>query len=336
MEQGILERNGGNTQPAPPTITDGGPISGTACANCLVDVFADDADEGRTWHGSATADASGAWSLTLITNGPVYGPAITATSTNAAHNTSPFSGVLSIAQCSPGTFGATGLPPCTPASAGHYVPTWGATAQTPCPTGTFSGTTGASACKPCPAGASTGGQTGQAACLSISSATGAGPVSFAASAGSLASPTAIAESSLPTAGKPAGVSFPFGFFGWTLTGLTPGDTITLTISYPQAVAAGSTYWKVLGNAWVDASTALGSNDGDNVVTLTLIDGGPFDADRSANGSISDPGGIGEIAVAPTRTLTVSLAGSGSGTVTSSPAGIDCPWTAAGPTPMARS
>lgn len=35
---------------------------------------------------------------------------------------------------------------------------------------------------------------------------------------------------------------------------------------------------------------MGSNDGDNVLTLTLTDGGLGDADGAANGTIVDPGG----------------------------------------------
>ncbi len=33
---------------------------------------------------------------------------------------------------------------------------------------------------------------------------------------------AVAEDTLPTAGKPSDVTFPFGFFSWTVDGLTPG------------------------------------------------------------------------------------------------------------------
>ena len=39
-------------------------------------------------------------------------------------------------QCQPGTWSATGVTPCTPASIGFYVATAGATSQTACPVGT--------------------------------------------------------------------------------------------------------------------------------------------------------------------------------------------------------
>ena len=53
-------------------------ISGTACNNCIVDVYTDAAAEGETWLGFTTSNGSGAWSLGV----PAAGPHITATSTS--------------------------------------------------------------------------------------------------------------------------------------------------------------------------------------------------------------------------------------------------------------
>ena len=78
---------GGNTELAPPVIAAAGSASGTACPSCNVDVYSDDADEGRVYHGSVTADGLGDWSLP----GAVNGPNVTATATDAAGNTSEFS-----------------------------------------------------------------------------------------------------------------------------------------------------------------------------------------------------------------------------------------------------
>ena len=85
--KGIENISGGNTELTPPTITAVGSANGTACANCQVDVFSDSADEGRVYHGSTTANGSGAWSF----GGAVVGPYITGTATNASGNTSEFS-----------------------------------------------------------------------------------------------------------------------------------------------------------------------------------------------------------------------------------------------------
>ncbi|HSP54965.1 MAG TPA: hypothetical protein VLS25_05200, partial [Dehalococcoidia bacterium] len=68
----------------------GGTVSGFACAGCQVDVYNDQSDQGRIWMGSATADASGVFSLA---GAPHSLPNITATATNGTGTsqfTAPF------------------------------------------------------------------------------------------------------------------------------------------------------------------------------------------------------------------------------------------------------
>ena len=107
----------------------------------------------------------------------------------------------------------------------------------------------------------------------------------------------VDESNLPTAEKPP-VSFPHGLFSWDVIGLNNGDSVTISITYPDNIASDSEYWKIIGDTWVDATEILGSNDGDNIITLTIIDGRLGDADGIANGKITDPGGIAIPAVIP--------------------------------------
>ena len=84
---GIVLFSGGNADLAPPVVTAAGSASGTACANCKVEVFSDDAGQGRIFEGSTDANGSGDWSFA----GAVSGPNVTATATDASGNTSPFS-----------------------------------------------------------------------------------------------------------------------------------------------------------------------------------------------------------------------------------------------------
>lgn len=120
------------------------------------------------------------------------------------------------------------------------------------------------------------------------SSTGTGTISLSSSGGGVLSMSPVAESSLPIMGKPT-ATFPHGFTSWTVSDLSPGQTITVTLTYPANIPMGIKYWKVMGSTWVDATSIVGDIDGDNVLTITITDNGPFDADPTP-GVISDPGG----------------------------------------------
>jgi hypothetical protein len=79
--------NGGNVELASPVVTAAGSASGTACANCTVDVYSDGSSEGRVYHGFVVADGAGNWSFA----GAVTGPNITVTAMNASGSTSEYS-----------------------------------------------------------------------------------------------------------------------------------------------------------------------------------------------------------------------------------------------------
>ncbi|MDH5696168.1 MAG: Ig-like domain-containing protein [Dehalococcoidia bacterium] len=126
--------------------------------------------------------------------------------------------------------------------------------------------------------------------VSKTTATGTGTVTLDTTVGdTITGLTVIAEATLPTAGKP-NITFPHGLFSFNVSGIAAGTTVTVYITLPSAVPAGTQYWKCQNGAWVNVTSLLGDNDGDNVLTLTLTDGGLGDSDGSANGTIADPGG----------------------------------------------
>ena len=93
---GIDLLNGGNGLLAAPVLSSPGTgqtAAGSACAGCRVDVYSDNAEEGRAYHGSVVADGAGAWAFT----GAVVGPNVTATATNPTGSTSEFSTPLACA-----------------------------------------------------------------------------------------------------------------------------------------------------------------------------------------------------------------------------------------------
>jgi len=134
--------------------------------------------------------------------------------------------------------------------------------------------------------------------LILETATDTGTATLSAGSGTMEDLTAITENTLPSEaaeGKP-NLEFPHGFFSFNITGLASGATVTVTIALPSAVPIGTQYWKYgptpanPTNHWYQLP--MGDDDGDNVITITLVDGGLGDDDLTANGVIVDPGGPG--------------------------------------------
>lgn len=86
-KQGIENKDGGNGELEPPTITGVSPLTGTACPNCTIDVYSDSGGEGKVYEGSTVANGDGAFTF----EGSPSGPNITATATDSDGSTSAFS-----------------------------------------------------------------------------------------------------------------------------------------------------------------------------------------------------------------------------------------------------
>jgi len=122
---------------------------------------------------------------------------------------------------------------------------------------------------------------------SVNTATGTGTATFSTSDGAI---TTLTAATTTPCGTLAGYSFPHGFFSFNITGIPAGSTVTITITLPSAMPGATQYWKCQNGQWVNCTSLLGSNDGDNIITLTIEDGGLGDGDGTANGTIVDPGG----------------------------------------------
>jgi lysozyme len=128
------------------------------------------------------------------------------------------------------------------------------------------------------------------ATVTVETATGTGVATFSTDLGTIEDLVAVSEAALPEAGKP-NLTFPHGFFSFRIVSLTPGASVTVTITLPSNMAVGTQYWKYqTGKGWYQI--LIGDDDGDNVITIRLTDGGLGDGDGQANGVIVDPGGPG--------------------------------------------
>jgi CSLREA domain-containing protein len=108
---------------------------------------------------------------------------------------------------------------------------------------------------------------------------------------------------------PSGISFPHGLFDFTLNGCTPGGLVTLNITYPSAVPAGTQYWKYgpTPNKHAAHWYTIPAIIAGNTMTFAITDGDTGDDDTTANSVIVDAGGPGIQAAqaAPTAIPTLS-------------------------------
>ena len=131
------------------------------------------------------------------------------------------------------------------------------------------------------------GETAMVQSQCVETATGTGMACFTSSNGTIENLGAVP--SIPP-DAPAGVAFPHGMFSFEVTGLTPGEEITLTVELPDPVPAGTKWWKYHNNTWSPMN--IGDDDGDNVITVTLKDGRTPDDEDAIPGQITDQGGPG--------------------------------------------
>jgi hypothetical protein len=139
-------------------------------------------------------------------------------------------------------------------------------------------------------------------CFAAPSATGSGTINACFTGSGPACAYAVSQyiplagnaASPPAGSAPAGVTFPHRLFDFTTGGCTPGSTITMTITYPQALPPGTQYWKY-GPTPANAAPhwyVLPATIAGNTATFSITDGGLGDDDLTANGAIVDQGGPG--------------------------------------------
>ena len=113
---------------------------------------------------------------------------------------------------------------------------------------------------------------------------------------------------------PPNSTLPYGLFKMTVQGCTPGQTkLSVKLVYPVALPPGTQYWKYGRTAdnhadhWYVLPSAVIAG---NTVSFSITDGGLGDDDLTANGSITDPGGVGNPMLAISGTPGSGQVGSG--------------------------
>lgn len=123
----------------------------------------------------------------------------------------------------------------------------------------------------------------------IATATRTGQAIFASSLGNITGLTPVAENAAGCARKPSSVVFPHGLFSFNVVDIAPGSVVTVSITLPSPTPKGTQFWQCRPDVgWYQVP--VGSDDGDNVITIGLTDGGAGDLDGIANGVIVVSGG----------------------------------------------
>jgi hypothetical protein len=123
----------------------------------------------------------------------------------------------------------------------------------------------------------------QSSVASLPAAVGNVYVTIEAPAGS----TLSAVSTSVPSNLPTGVSAPYGQVNFTATGFS-GNSATFSLFVPyNAAVTGAVKYNRLTSAWdsIGTVTQFGNK---TKITYTIVDGGPYDQDGSANGTIVDP------------------------------------------------
>jgi hypothetical protein len=71
-----------------------------------------------------------------------------------------------------------------------------------------------------------------------------------------------------------------------------GEISNVTINFPQDIPDTGLYWKYNTSSEKWENISIGSNDGDNIITISLQDGAISDNDGVENGIIANLGGVG--------------------------------------------
>lgn len=118
--------------------------------------------------------------------------------------------------------------------------------------------------------------------------------------GAIANVATVADDdpSITQNGKPA-LAFPYGAMRFNITGLSPGESVDVTMVFPENVPNYAKFYKISSTEWQEIK--IGSYDG-NKIKLTFKDGDPAtDGDGIANGVIVDPGALGVSSTPPADT-----------------------------------
>ncbi len=129
--------------------------------------------------------------------------------------------------------------------------------------------------------------------ISIIPYDGNGTINLSVNAGNITSAGSMNVSMFP---EKQFYEFTHGLIAVGISDLVNGSTVNITIELPQNLSVNAQFWEYGKTAANNTSRwyriPFGSNDGDNIITLEIEDGGAGDDDGIENGAIITTGGPG--------------------------------------------
>ncbi|HZW20313.1 DUF4347 domain-containing protein [Noviherbaspirillum sp.] len=107
--------------------------------------------------------------------------------------------------------------------------------------------------------------------------------------------TSVSNSATPATGLPRSVKMPLGVFDFTINNVAPGGTATVSLYVDKTLGFNGYYKQDNNGNWQKLGTVTTVGE-KTKITFSLTDGGIYDADKTVNGVIVDPGG--GVVVAP--------------------------------------
>ncbi len=110
-------------------------------------------------------------------------------------------------------------------------------------------------------------------------------------------------------GRSTGYEFKDGVVSYKIGGVPVGGTVSVTISPPSGIPAGSKVYRADSLGFHEEGGAVIHG---NTITLALTDGGPGDGDGVANGVVTDPIGVASPAASSGGSIELAKEGSSGG------------------------
>ncbi|WP_296953214.1 DUF4347 domain-containing protein, partial [uncultured Massilia sp.] len=101
----------------------------------------------------------------------------------------------------------------------------------------------------------------------------------------------LGTSPAPASGLPRGVKLPLGVLDFTIGNVAQGGTVEMAIYVDASLKVNAYYKQDINGAWKNIAKSVTTVGTKTKITFDLTDGGLFDNDHQANGSIQDPGGV---------------------------------------------